>query len=56
MASIVLSFVGQQDPFGSKTGEGSIVTLIRALASQGTVIKRAILIYTEGTASVAIGR
>ncbi|MFN5924141.1 MAG: hypothetical protein ACK466_10160, partial [Pseudanabaena sp.] len=53
MASIVLSFVGQQDPFGSKTGEGSIVTLIRALASQGTVIKRAILIYTEGTATGA---
>ncbi|MFM7888420.1 MAG: hypothetical protein ACKPCM_17395 [Pseudanabaena sp.] len=53
MASIVLSFVGQQDPFGSKTGEGSIVTLIRALVSQGTVIKRAILIYTEGTATGA---
>jgi len=53
MASIVLSFVGQQDPFGSRTGEGSIVTLIRALVSQGTVIKRAILIYTEGTATGA---
>ncbi|MFN9860245.1 MAG: hypothetical protein ACK556_19490, partial [Pseudanabaena sp.] len=53
MASIVLSFVGQQDPFGSKTGEGSIVTLIRALVSQETVIKKVVLIYTEGTATGA---
>jgi hypothetical protein len=53
MASIVLSFVGQQDPFGSRTGEGSIVTLIRDLVVQGIVIKKAILIYTEGTATGA---
>jgi len=53
MASIVLSFVGQQDPFGSKSGEGSIVTLIRALVSQETVIKKVVLIYTEGTATGA---
>jgi hypothetical protein len=53
MSSIVLSFVGQQDPFGSRTGEGSIVTLIRDLVVQGIVIKKAILIYTEGTATGA---
>ena len=50
MSSIILSFVGNQDPFGSKTGEGSIVTLVRFLVGQGVVIKKAILIYTEGTA------
>lgn len=53
MASIVLSFVGNQDPFGSKTGEGSIVTLVRALVEQGVEIKKAIFIYTEGTATGA---
>ncbi len=53
MASIVLSFVGNQDPFGSKTGEGSIVTLVKYLIENGKEIKKAILIYTEGTASGA---
>jgi len=50
MASIVLSFVGNQDPFGSKTGEGSIITLVKHLLEQGKRIKNAVLIYTEGTA------
>ena len=53
MASIILSFVGQQDPFGRETGEGSIVTLVRDLVAQGKIIKRAVLIYTEKTATGA---
>ena len=53
MASIILSFVGQQDPFGKETGEGSIVTLVRDLVAQGKIIKRAVLIYTEKTATGA---
>ena len=53
MASIVLSFVGNQDPFGSRSGEGSIVTLVKYLVENGKKIKKAILIYTEGTASGA---
>ncbi len=53
MASIILSFVGQQDPFGKETGEGSIVTLVRDLVAQGKAIKRAVLIYTEKTATGA---
>ena len=53
MASIVLSFVGNQDPFGSRAGEGSIVTLVKYLVENGKKIKKAILIYTEGTANGA---
>ena len=53
MASIVLSFVGNQDPFGSKSGEGSIVTLVKYLVENGKQIKKVILIYTEGTANGA---
>ena len=53
MASIVLSFVGNQDPFGSKSGEGSIVTLVKHLVECDKKIKKAILIYTEGTAGGA---
>ncbi len=53
MTSIILSFVGNQDPFGSKTGEGSIITLVKHLLEQGKNIKKAILIYTEGTATGA---
>lgn len=53
MASIVLSFVGNQDPFGSRSGEGSIVTLVKYLVENGKKIKKAILIYTEGTANGA---
>jgi hypothetical protein len=53
MASIVLSFVGQQDPFGKQTGEGSLVTLFRSLIDRGAEIKKALFIYTEGTANGA---
>ncbi|NJK35828.1 MAG: hypothetical protein HC919_13320 [Oscillatoriales cyanobacterium SM2_2_1] len=55
MASIVLSFVGNQDPFGNKTGEGSLVTLVKNLVEQGKVIKKVILIYTEGDSGTAKG-
>jgi hypothetical protein len=55
MASIVLSFVGQQDPFGSRAGEGSLVTLVRSLVEQRKVIKKVILIYTEGHSGTAKG-
>ena len=48
MASIFFSFVGNQDPFGAKTGEGSIVTLLRGLKGKNIKISRAILLYTEG--------
>lgn len=49
MASIVLSFVGNQDPFGGKTGEGSLVTLVRSLVENGKKIKAVVLIYTKDT-------
>lgn len=54
MASIVLSFVGEQDPYSEETKEeGSIVTLLRHLSSEGYQISRAVLMYTEGTAKKA---
>ena len=47
-SSIVLSFVGQQDPYSEKTNEqGSIATLIRHLLDQKYSIRRVILLYTE---------
>lgn len=50
MASIVLSFVGQQDPVSDTTREeGSIVSLLHHLVEQQQSIKRVILLYTEGT-------
>jgi len=55
MASIVLSFVGNQDPFGSKTGEGSLVSLVRFLVEQGKEIKKVVLIYTEGASGTSAG-
>jgi len=51
MASVVLSFVGNQDPVSQATEEeGSVVTLLRHLIAQGNVIKRVLLLYTTGTA------
>lgn len=50
MSSIVLSFVGQQDPVSDHTREdGSIVTLIRHLLATQTVIEQIILLHTDGT-------
>jgi hypothetical protein len=54
MASIILSFVGNQDPFAKTDSEGSIVTLINYLISQKQLIKRVILLHTEATAPGAI--
>ncbi len=49
MSSIVLSFVGSQDPFGKETGEGSIVSLLRGLKDNEIVVSKAFLLFTEGT-------
>ncbi|MEG3845257.1 hypothetical protein, partial [Microcoleus sp. herbarium14] len=47
-SSIVLSFVGSQDPYSEKNNEeGSIVTLIRHLLHQNYSICRVILLHTE---------
>jgi len=54
MATILLSFVGKQDPFSPKNGEeGSIVTLVKELSQQNQIIKNAILLHTEGTSTEA---
>ena len=54
MASIVLSFVGGQDPYSKNTNkEGSVATLIRHLLGQKVTIGRVFLLYTEGTANNA---
>lgn len=50
MSSIILSFVGNQDPFSDNTSqEGSIVTLIRHLLTENHSIKRVILLHTLTT-------
>jgi hypothetical protein len=51
MASIILSFVGNQDPVSDNTGEeGSIVTLVRhLLQEQNTTIKHILLLHTQET-------
>ena len=53
MTSIVLSFVGKQDPFAREDNGGSIVTLTKHLISSGQVISRVLLLYTDGTQSNA---
>jgi hypothetical protein len=50
MASIILSFVGNQDPVSDNTREeGSIVALINHLLEQGREIRQIILLYTVET-------
>lgn len=55
MASILLSFVGQQDPFSDKVHaneseqQGSIVTLVNHLIKQDCEISKIFLLYTEST-------
>lgn len=50
MTSIVLSFVGEQDPCSPKTNqEGSIVTLLRYLLSEEYKIAKIVLMYTLAT-------
>ncbi|MEG5043528.1 hypothetical protein [Microcoleus sp. B4-C1] len=53
-SSIVLSFVGQQDPYSENTSqEGSIATLIRHLLDQNYSLRRVILLHTEDVAQKA---
>ena len=50
MASIILSFVGNQDPFSDHTQkEGSIVTLVRYFVEKSYVISCIFLLYTTTT-------
>ncbi|OKH25513.1 hypothetical protein NIES593_03985 [Hydrococcus rivularis NIES-593] len=54
MTSIVLSFVGNQDPGTDKNDkEGSIVSLTNHLLEQNQEIERIILLYTDGTQEAA---
>ena len=53
MASIVVSFVGMQDPFAKTDREGSIVTMVKYLRSQSVDILGAVLLYTTDTAQNA---
>jgi hypothetical protein len=54
MASIVLSFVGNQDPYSDKNNQdGSIVSLVKYLLNQNQIIKRVILLYTDDTKAQA---
>ena len=54
MASILLSFVGQQDPFAKTETEGSIATLMRHLVTTGHTFKRVFLLHTDSTRQNAI--
>lgn len=49
MASIVLSFIGNQDPLANTDSEGSLVTLLRFLLDNDRMIAQVFLLYTEGT-------
>lgn len=50
MASIILSFVGNQDPFSDNTEqEGSIVSLVNHLLAEQHTISRVILLHTATT-------
>lgn len=54
MASIILSFLGKQDPYSETTDqEGSISTLIRHLLSQQYQIRRVILLHSQDLAQNA---
>jgi hypothetical protein len=51
MVSVVVSFVGSQDPWSDRQGnpahqEGSLVTLIRFLHAQGCTVARVVLLHT----------
>jgi len=53
-SSIVLSFVGNQDPYSDHTkDEGSIATLIRYLLDQNYSLRRVILLHTQDVAQKA---
>lgn len=55
MSSIILSFVGSQDPYSNNTNqEGSIVTLVTHLLNINQPIKQVILLHTDTTQQNAI--
>jgi hypothetical protein len=55
MSSIVLSFVGIQDPFSGTTKQkGSIVSLVKHLVVEGNTIKHVLLLHTQSTSQGAI--
>ena len=55
MSSIILSFVGSQDPYSNNTEiEGSIVTLVTHLLHINQPIKQVILLHTDTTQQNAI--
>jgi hypothetical protein len=48
MASIILSFVGTQDPYSDRTNEeGSIVTLVQHLSDRNKEIAHIFLLFTQ---------
>ena len=54
MSSILISFVGNQDPASEATNEpGSIVSLVKHLLEDARTISRIILLYTLGTKEAA---
>lgn len=55
MASIILSFVGSQDPYSDNTEKpGSIVSLIEYLHQERQLIGRVVLLHTEQTEKNAV--
>lgn len=53
MNSILLSFVGNQDPFSKNHTEGSIISLVRHLKAKNHPITQALLLHTTETANNA---
>ena len=49
MASIILSFVGNQDPFSKFDDEGPLVSFLRHMLTNRHEISKVMLLYTEGT-------
>ncbi|WP_416672135.1 hypothetical protein [Egbenema bharatensis] len=54
MGSVILSFVGNQDPFAKQNTEGSIVSLVRYLKSEHYSIDHVVLLHTQRTQINAI--
>ncbi|QQE67391.1 hypothetical protein GFS31_41040 (plasmid) [Leptolyngbya sp. BL0902] len=54
MASVLISFVGNQDPVSDGTREdGSIISLVRHLMANQQAVQRVILLYTTGASGTA---
>jgi len=54
MPSIILSFVGNQDPYANTNTEGSVLTLVRYLLAEQRSLSRVMLLYTIDTEQNAI--